>query len=162
MFARGRGTSVSVAELVEEIEEARGRHGIEGITVLGGEPLEQMGAVTALCEEVAAKGLGVIVFSGYRLEEARALPGFSGLWRVVDTLVDGRYDRDRPEPPHELGGRRFIGSRNQELHHRSDRYRDPEWWHGAPRVEVDVGSDGSLRLHGEPGALRDLLSALER
>jgi anaerobic ribonucleoside-triphosphate reductase activating protein len=160
MLAQGRGTRRSVASLLRELDDARARHGIEGLTLLGGEPLEQLPGVTALCEGAARRGLGVLVFSGYRLEEARARPGFAALWPHVDTLVDGRYEAGQPEPPPEDGGRRFIGSRNQGLHHRSDRYRDPSLWHGSPRIEVQLDRDGGFSIHGEPATLRELLHAL--
>lgn len=146
--------------LVDELRRARDEHQLEGLTVLGGEPLQQLAGVTALCESAAALGLGVLVFSGYRFEEARAKPGFSTLWDAIDTLVDGRYDARRPEPSADDGGRRFIGSSNQRLHHRTDRYRDPALWHGPPRVEAHVGEDGQLVLNGEPAALQALLDAL--
>jgi anaerobic ribonucleoside-triphosphate reductase activating protein len=160
MFVRGRGTTMRVAALLDELDQARARHAIEGLTLLGGEPLEQLPAVTALCEGAAARGLGVLVFSGLRLGEARARPGFGALWPHVDTLVDGRYDATQPEPPPDRGGRRFIGSRNQTLHHRSDRYRDPALWHGPPRVEVCLHDDGGFTVHGEPGTLHQLLHAI--
>jgi anaerobic ribonucleoside-triphosphate reductase activating protein len=160
MLAHGRGTAVSVAEILHELDDARERHAIEGITLLGGEPLEQLPAVAALCEGAAARGLGVLVFTGLRLEEARARPGFHALWQHVDTLVDGRYEAAKPEPSAADGGRRFIGSDNQRLHHRTDRYRDRALWHGPPRIEVRVHDDGGVSIHGEPGTLRDLLHAI--
>jgi anaerobic ribonucleoside-triphosphate reductase activating protein len=160
MLAHDGGTAVSVEVLLGELDEARARHAIEGLTLLGGEPLEQLPAVAALCEGAAERGLGVLLFSGYRLAEAQALPGFAALWPHVDTLVDGRYDAKQPEPRPEQGGRRFIGSRNQQLHHRSDRYRDPALWHGPLRLEVRVGDDGAMSMHGEPRMLRELLHAL--
>lgn len=162
MLAHGRGSSVSVAAILGELDDARARHAIEGITLLGGEPLEQLPAVAALCEGAAARGLGVLVFTGLRLEEAWARPGFERLWPHVDTLVDGRYEAEDPEPPPEHGGRRFIGSRNQRLCHRTDRYRDPALWHGPPRIEVRVHDDGGVSIHGEPGTLRELLHAIGR
>jgi anaerobic ribonucleoside-triphosphate reductase activating protein len=162
MLAHGRGTVVSVASLLRELDEARARHDLEGLTLLGGEPLEQLPGVTALCEGAARRGLGVLVFTGHRLAEARARPGFEALWPHVDTLVDGRYEAGQPEPAPEAGGRRFIGSSNQRLHHRSDRYRDPALWHGSPRIEVHIDGDGGLAIHGEPGTLRELLHALGR
>ncbi|MCA9709734.1 MAG: radical SAM protein [Myxococcales bacterium] len=162
LFAAGRGSTIPVDALLAEIARAAREHALEGITVLGGEPLEQRPGLTALCRGAAALGLGVLVFSGLRLEEARALPGFEQLWPHVDTLVDGRYDRRRPEPPPERGGRRFIGSTNQRLHHRSERYADPALWCGPPRVEIQLEPDGGFSAHGEPRALADLLHALER
>lgn len=162
MLAHGRGTVRSVESLLHELDEARARHELDGLTLLGGEPLEQLPGVTALCEGAARRGLGVLVFSGYRLEEAQALPGFERLWPHVDTLVDGRYEADQPEPSPADGGRRFIGSRNQQLRHRSDRYRDPALWHGSPRIEVHLDDDGGFSIHGEPGTLGELLHAIGR
>lgn len=161
LFTPRGGTAVAVASLVEQIEQAAREHHLEGLTVLGGEPLEQIDAVTALCRGASARGLGVIVFSGYRLAQAQHRPGFAQLWASIDTLVDGPYDAERPEPGPAQGGRRFIGSRNQRRRHRSDRYRDPALWIGAPRLEVHLGPDGGFSAHGEPGALRDLLHALD-
>jgi anaerobic ribonucleoside-triphosphate reductase activating protein len=162
MLAHGRGTRASVSALLQQLDDARARHGIEGLTLLGGEPLEQLPGVTALCEGAAQRGLGVLVFSGYRLEEAWALPGFDALWPHVDTLVDGRYDAGRPEPAPERGGRRFIGSSNQGLRHRSDRYRDPALWLGSPRIEVWLDARGEISIHGEPAAVGELLHAIGR
>lgn len=163
MHGPGGGHHVRVDALLAQLDRAVASHGIEGITVLGGEPLQQLPAVASLCAGATRRGLGVIVFTGYRLEEARERPGFASLWSHVDTLVDGRYDARRPEPAPRggtAGGRRFIGSTNQRLCHRTDRYRDPARWQGPRGVEVHVGPDGRLHAHGEPGAVRDLLRAL--
>src|SRR5438874_5961727 len=40
------GTRMSVADVLAQVEQARGEHGVEGITLLGGEPLAH--AVTAV------------------------------------------------------------------------------------------------------------------
>lgn len=156
------GRTMEVEEILQRVVEAKEQHDIEGITVLGGEPLEQMSGIAGLCRGAAERGLGVLVFSGHRLDEARRLPGFGSLWPHVDTLVDGRFEARQPEPPPHEGGRRFIGSQNQGLRHRSDRYRDPSLWQGEPRLEVHVGPDGELSAHGEPRAVRALLRVLSR
>lgn len=160
MFSADGGQSVEIKELVAAVEEAARTHGVEGITVLGGEPLQQLPALTALCSAVRARGLGTIVFSGFTLAEAQRLPGFDALWAQLDTLVDGRFDARKPEPSPERGGRRFIGSANQGLRHRTDRYRAAEHWRGPPRIEVQLDGHGDIDVHGEPGVLRDLLRAL--
>ena len=160
MLPPGPRPPTPLPEIIEGLDAAVIEHGIEGITVLGGEPLQQLPAVTMLCAAATARGLGVLVFTGYRLEESRARPGFDALWSHVDTLVDGRYDARRPEPSEPAGGRRFIGSSNQRLCHRSDRYRDPALWQGPARVEVSIGPHGELSAHGEPGTVAALLRSL--
>ena len=94
--------------------------GVEGITLLGGEPLAQAAGAAALARRAQALGLSVMVFSGFTLEEIRASadPDALNLLAHTDLLVDGPYLRDRPEPR-----RRWIGSSNQRVHVLTDRYR---------------------------------------
>ena len=157
LFPAAGGEALAVAELVAEIEAAD----VEGITVLGGEPLEQLPAVAELCAAVAAGGRGVLVFTGHTLAEARALPGFDRLWASVDTLVDGRFDARMPEPDPGIGGRRFLGSRNQVIHHRSSRYADADLWTGQNRGELRIEADGRVSVHGFPEQTRALLRLLQ-
>jgi anaerobic ribonucleoside-triphosphate reductase activating protein len=120
------GTAMSVGEVIAQIEEAAREHGVEGITLLGGEPLAHAAGAVVLARELRARGLTVMVFSGFTLEEARQMPdpAVAELLALTDILVDGPYMRDQPET-----ARRWIGSANQRIHFLSDRYRadDPRW-----------------------------------
>lgn len=156
MFKQG-GRPRSVASLLEDIAAAQQAHGIEGLTLLGGEPVEQAAALVPLCAGVRNLGLGIVLFSGYRIHEIQDLAHGRALWEHVDTVVDGRFDASQPEG---ASGRRFIGSRNQALHHRTPRYADPALWTGPPCVEVEIGEGLSLEAHGFPGPLEALLDAL--
>jgi anaerobic ribonucleoside-triphosphate reductase activating protein len=151
----GRGVDVDV--LVAAAIAARAEHGIEGVTIVGGEPLEQVEAVAAFARGVGAHGLGVLVFTGFSLAEARARPGFAALWNALDTLVDGRYDARARD-----GSRRFVGSTNQQLAHRTARYADPALWRGPATAELVRGADGRLRVVGDPSVARTLHRALSR
>lgn len=157
MWAAEGGDVRSVTSLVAAIESARAVHGIEGVTILGGEPCAQASSVALLAEAVQTAGLGVILFSGHTLAEIEALVAGPRLLCAVDTLVDGRYLRESPEP---AGGRRYLGSTNQKLHHLSPRYGDPVLWRGPNHVEVQVESDGRLSVHGYPELGRRLLRQL--
>jgi anaerobic ribonucleoside-triphosphate reductase activating protein len=120
------GHSIALAALLDQIQASAADHGIEGITLLGGEPLAHAAAGAALARAVQNLGLSVMVFSGYMLEEARQLPdsAVAELLALTDILVDGPYDREQPETR-----RRWIGSANQRVHFLTDRYRadDPRW-----------------------------------
>src|SRR5262249_17349715 len=120
------GTAMLLGDVVTQIEEAAREHGIEGITLLGGEPLAHAAGAAALARAVCSRGLSVMVFSGYTLEEARLLPdpAIAELLALTDILVDGPYLREQPETR-----RRWIGSANQRVHFLTDRYRadDPRW-----------------------------------
>lgn len=150
------GEQRDVDAIVDEILCARREHEIEGISVLGGEPLDQIAAVTAVAEAVAEAGLGVIVFTGHTEAQARKLPGFARLWRAVDTLVDGPFDARQPEP---AGGRCFVGSRNQRLVHRTARYCDESLWTGQTHAELRIAADGTTTVHGAPQDVDSLLRA---
>ena len=139
--------AIPVAELVRLAFEAQTEHGIEGITLLGGEPLAHAVAGAALARAVRPRGLTVMVFSGYTLEEAENLPdpAVAELIGLTDILVDGRYERDRPDTQ-----RRWIGSTNQRIHFLTDRYRSDEpCWTKKNTLEIrSVG--GELVVNGFP------------
>jgi anaerobic ribonucleoside-triphosphate reductase activating protein len=119
------GQRLALADVVEQVQAAR-EYVIEGITLLGGEPLSHAAGAVALAQSVHAMGLTVMVFSGHTLDEARRLPDLAvaELLSLTDILVDGPYLREQPETR-----RRWIGSANQQIHFLSDRYRadDPRW-----------------------------------
>jgi anaerobic ribonucleoside-triphosphate reductase activating protein len=120
------GTAMSLSDVLIQIEAATREQDIEGITLLGGEPLAHAAGAAALARAVHYRGLTVMVFSGYTLEEARQLPdpAVAELLADTDILVDGPYLREQPETR-----RRWIGSANQRIHFLSDRYDadDPRW-----------------------------------
>jgi anaerobic ribonucleoside-triphosphate reductase activating protein len=120
------GRAMTVMEVVEQTRTAAASCGVEGITLLGGEPLAHATAAAALARAVQSLGLTVMVFSGYTLAEARGLPdsAVGDLLAHTDLLVDGRYRRELPETH-----RRWIGSANQQVHFLTNRYRadDPCW-----------------------------------
>jgi anaerobic ribonucleoside-triphosphate reductase activating protein len=135
-------------DLVEgQLREAASRHQLEGITLLGGEPLAHAAAATALARTAHALGLNVMVFSGYVLEEARQMsdPAVAELLAETDILVDGPYVRELPETQ-----RRWIGSSNQRIHFLSDRC-DPNdsRWLQPNTLEIRL-RDGELSVNGFP------------
>ena len=121
---------------------------IEGLTLSGGEPLEQdLGALGTFLRLVKSDGrLGVIMFTGYRLEalgeEARreVLP-----W--LDVLVDGPYVEALDE------GRDLRGSSNQKIHFLTPRYQAAQGgFFGAAcrNIEISLALDNSVSINGIP------------
>lgn len=162
MFERAGGHTIDIASLVSSI--TGGDVPVEGVSLLGGEPLEQLPAVTALCREIAGAGLGVIVFTGYTHDEALARPGFDALAPWVDTWVTGRFRAHEPEVE-----RRFIGSRNQVLVHATGRYADESLWRGPMYAEViirppldDEGRASATTVVGAPAIARRLARLVDR
>lgn len=126
MLSFDGGRRVAMTDLLRDMEEAASADGIEGITLLGGEPLAHAAGAAELARSVRARGLTVMVFSGYTLEQARELPdpAVADLLAWTDILVDGPYMRELPDTR-----RRWIGSTNQRIHFLTERYRadDPCW-----------------------------------
>jgi anaerobic ribonucleoside-triphosphate reductase activating protein len=138
LFTDSGGERVEVEALLERAA------GVEGVSVLGGEPFEQPEAVGALCEAAHRRGLSVMVFSGYTLEELRAR---GAPLEHVDILVDGRYVAALPDRT-----RRWIGSTNQQLHLLTERGRSDAHRFAAPNtVEIRL-SRRALSVNGWPAA----------
>jgi anaerobic ribonucleoside-triphosphate reductase activating protein len=141
------GDEMTLDEVVGLLRATTAEHALEGITLLGGEPLAHAAASTALAKAAHALGLNVMVFSGYVLEEARQMtdPAIAELLAETDILVDGPYVRELPET-----SRRWIGSSNQRIHFLSNRCdpNDPRWLQ-PNTLELRL-RDGELSVNGFP------------
>jgi anaerobic ribonucleoside-triphosphate reductase activating protein len=121
--------------------------GVEGISLLGGEPFAHADALAPFAERARARGLSVMIFSGYTLAELRARPdpAAARLLAATDLLVDGRFDARR-----RTTARRFIGSDNQVLHFLGPRYAaDDPRLRGPQTIELRL-KNGELTLNGWP------------
>jgi anaerobic ribonucleoside-triphosphate reductase activating protein len=141
LFSERGGTEVDVSALLTRIAATAG---IEGVTVIGGEPFEQPAALAELARGVQALGLSVMVFSGYTRAELEARgASLTG----IDILVDGRFDEGRIDDQ-----RRWVGSTNQQLHFLTERGRaDAPRFAGARTVEIRL-TKGALSVNGWPTA----------
>ena len=141
------GEALPLAEAVRRLREAAAAHGLEGITLLGGEPLAHAAGAAALARAAHALDLSVMVFTGFKLEETRVLPdpAVRVLLAETDILVDGPYIRELPEAE-----RRWIGSSNQRVHFLSGRC-DPDdpRWRMRNTLEIRL-RDGELSVNGFP------------
>lgn len=148
MFDPRRGEPWPCAALLAQVPAS-----VEGITLLGGEPFDQATAAAGLAHAARARGLTVMVFSGYTLDDLRRRGDAHDLLAVTDLLVDGRYDRTQPEPP-PPGGRRWIGSANQVMHFLTGAYRPDDPRLRAPNtIEIRL-SPRALSINGWPTADR--------
>ncbi len=150
MFAFDRGTVMPVDALAKRVLSTPG---IEGITLLGGEPFSQAGPAAELCERVREGGLSVLVFSGFTLAELRSKGELDvdRLLATLDLLVDGRYEQHLPE-----SRRRWIGSSNQVMHFLTARYNPADPCFTAPNTAEARLIGGKLVVNGWP-ALADRL-----
>lgn len=142
------GHARTLAELTDELTRARDESGVEGITLMGGEPTAHAAGALALARVSRQLGLSVMVFSGYTLEELRARDDatITKLIATTDILVDGPYVREQPDTE-----RRWIGSRNQRIHFLTPRYSYDAQWRQKNTLEIRVDKDG-ISVNGFPAA----------
>lgn len=151
------GEQIEVHELITQIEAAAERDGIEGITLIGGEPFAHAVGAVQVAREVRRRGLSVMIFSGYTLDEIRSLtdPATAELLSETDLLVDGPYIREQPE-----FRRRWVGSSNQQIHFLTDRYSpDDSSWNESNTLEIRL-ENGEVSVNGFPA--RDAVGLWKR
>lgn len=132
---------------------------VEGVTLVGGEPFEQASGLAVLGEILRGKGLSVVTFTGYTLEEllAHSGSGRAELLRVTDLLIDGSYRRELADL-----SRPWVGSSNQRYHFLTSRYRhlEPVLESIPNRLEVRLQPNGTVMINGmgDFQAARELLA----
>lgn len=140
-----------IANIWEMIENSVANNRIEGITLLGGEPLLQIKGLQPIVRKAHEKDLSVMLFTGYTYEECIAdiIPGSAEFLRWVDVLVDGPFDQQCID-----NTRNWVGSQNQRFFYLTQRYTNA--------IETDIryknivevrATDGEVSLNGCPHSL---------
>ncbi len=139
------GENISVSDLFDRIV-ALGES-IEGITISGGEPLQQRPSLLALLKRVRREtALSVLVFTGYTWEEVQHMPDAEILLACVDVLIAGRYDAAQRFTPQEKN--RFLrSSTNQTAHTLTNRYTLADL-QSVPPAEVIITAEGEVAVSG--------------
>jgi anaerobic ribonucleoside-triphosphate reductase activating protein len=114
---------------------------IEGVSISGGEPLQQPSALRDLLCRLVPAGLSRLVFTGYTLAEVHKLPLGPRILPLVDVLIAGRYVASR----HSANG--LAGSTNQKIHLLTTRHA-PDDFPKVPTREIILHRDGSMTITG--------------
>jgi anaerobic ribonucleoside-triphosphate reductase activating protein len=134
------GEMVTVSDLFDRIV-ALG-DAIEGITVSGGEPLQQWRPLLALLRRVRQETtLSILLFTGYTWAEIQQMPDARALLACADVLIAGRYD------PSQHLARGLRGSANQTVHLLTDRYTTDDL-ESVPPAEVIITAKGEVAVSG--------------
>lgn len=99
------GTEMSVDQVMAVVE-ANGHN----VTLTGGDPICQAHAILPLAERLHAAGYTIWLYTGYRYEELRHLPGAPELLQYIEVVVDGHFEQELRDI-----SLRFRGSANQRL-----------------------------------------------
>lgn len=87
---------------------------LRGLTLSGGEPFCQPGAMAELAQRAKQKGYDVIAYTGYTFEKllkkSRSVPDINALLHTIDVLIDGPFVQALKS--YDL---QFMGSSNQRV-----------------------------------------------
>jgi len=109
------GKPVLISELLKKLFRIHPK--IEGLTISGGEPLQQLKPLLSFLTQIRNEtSLSIVLFSGFTFEEIRAMPQLDRLIYLVDVLIAGRYDHTVPS------SNPWIGSGNTTIHFFTPRY----------------------------------------
>jgi anaerobic ribonucleoside-triphosphate reductase activating protein len=114
---------------------------VDGLTVSGGEPLQQFDGVLELGQLVRATGKSVVVLTGFTSKQVLNRAPRETLAEAFDVVIAGPYLASH----HSASSLR--GSSNKEFLFLTDRY-DLESFAKTPDAEVIIDSEGSITITG--------------
>lgn len=136
------GTSYSTDEIVNMIIAQKSE--IEGVTFLGGEPMEQIEAVLDISKRVKSMGLTVVTFTGfeydYLLKNNKLFPQ---LLKYTDILIDGKFDKAKLDFT-----RPWVGSSNQNYYFLSDNYDESVLIKYKNKIELHIDKNSGVFVNG--------------
>jgi len=135
------GSEVKVDKVYQQILESINAHRIQGITLTGGEPLEQSSALSELIQRVKENTeLDIFLFTGYEKEEL-IHPSQIDIWNEANIIVSGRYLEELSNTPHP-----WKGSSNQKVIIKNDNLKKD-----IPKgriIELIIDEDGGIQMTG--------------
>jgi len=141
---RNKGKQIDTVELIDKILSS---DDIEGLTVLGGEPMEQAEALLPLLQAVKARGLSLMLFSGFTKEFLLTQGNTfqQAILPLCDIFIDGPYIKELTD-----FSRPWVGSSNQQIYFHSSRYQylEQQLHTIQNKVEIRIGENGELKLNG--------------
>ncbi|MBY0549279.1 MAG: radical SAM protein [Candidatus Obscuribacterales bacterium] len=115
---------------------------IEGVTISGGEPFQQMPALAHLVAAIRKRSsLSILIFTGFTREELLCISGADEVLSQIDVLIAGRFRQDLRV------ARGLVGSANKVIHFLSNRYT-PGDLDSVPQSEIIIASDGTVTVTG--------------
>ncbi len=132
--------AVSTQKLFKQIVQVSA--GLEGLTISGGEPLQQAAALVPLLRKIrATMSLSVILFTGFEWNQIAQVPGGSEVASLCDVVIAGRYQQEKRV----ASG--LLGSANKTFHFLTTRYAQSDFL-SIPEAEVILEPNGEILLSG--------------
>lgn len=147
----GIGKDITAKELLELAKD------VGGITLHGGEPLDQSEGLLEIIELFKANGKTVILFTGYKYKELNN-PSQRKAWNMSDMVVSGRYIEKKRNIYLQ-----FRGSTNQRVYRHKGPYKNYVLKDGSTVAIFRIGEDGHINARGfRDNELNLLLEEIEK
>lgn len=137
------GSDVSVGDVISQLQTVIAD--IDGITLLGGEPMDQAKDLWKIASFVKEQGKNVLTFTGYTYEQLLASPNedIQLLLKYTDLLADGPFiesqlNYDRP----------LLGSSNQRFIYLTNAITEDEINNYHNSFEFRVDANGKISVNG--------------
>ena len=135
-----QGEYKSIDILIEQILLYKEQ--IDGITISGGEPIQQIESLITLLKAVKSKtNLPVLIFTGYTTRKIQQLKEYNELHQYCDALITGPYEQNKKL---KTG---LLGSSNQEILLFSNRI-PLNTLENSENSEILIKADGEIIISG--------------
>lgn len=143
------GERLEISKILEELVKNRAKYpATEGISILGGEPLDQASELFDLFKSIRTelKNYGIILFTGYSWQEITNKQAWLKLVKLCDLVIAGPFKKEMLSRK-----RRWIGSDNQTVHFVTSRYETmlSPWPKGIIELEFCIDAE-SFSVTGTP------------
>ena len=132
----GVGANITVEEVLELCQD------VEGITLHGGEPLDQSEGVLEIVKALKSAGKTVILFTGYQYKEL-SKSSQKRVWSLSDLVVSGRYIEEKRNIYLQ-----FRGSTNQRVYRHKGKYKDYQIKGGKSVAIIRLNENGEMQSRG--------------
>ena len=138
---------VDVKDIITLIEKSKNENNIEGITLLGGEPILQAEGLKEIASWCKNTNLSVMLFSGFLYSELVNMNNrhIDELLKYTDILVDGEFIIEEYDEK-----RNWIGSKNQKIYFLTNFYKQGiELENIEHSIDISISSN-TIAINGWP------------
>lgn len=138
MWDFSSGQIISPSDLIKMVVPAD----IEGITFLGGEPLDQAAPLEDVVKSIRSIRKTIVLFTGYNYKEL-ITSSQKKIWKFSDLVIAGRFVQSKRSIYLQ-----FRGSTNQRVYVHKGNYEKYRVKDGMTMSVIDIGVDGNVDLKG--------------
>ncbi len=117
------------------------KENVEGITLHGGEPLDQACELVELIKLIKDNNMSVILFTGYKKKELNKSK--IKVWNMADIVISGRFEIDKINV-----NLQFRGSNNQRIYTHRGKYKNYKVNDGKTSTILTLDNEGNLDING--------------